>query len=113
MFAHLRRTWGDTTQNITCDMLTLEWHRTPEYGYASKIVLSQPMLEHNTTKFDIDHAVSALNGVAGRDGAAYSAGSWPSDAFAKSDMTNSTCSTLNPEWQHSIEGKALARIAAS
>lgn len=25
-------------QNITCDMLTLEWHRTPEYGYASKIV---------------------------------------------------------------------------
>ena len=69
MFAHLRRTWGDTTQNITCDMLTLEWHRTPEYGYASKIVSSQPMFKHNTMKFDIDHAVSVLNGVAGRDGA--------------------------------------------
>lgn len=71
LFANLRRTWGDTTQNITCDKLTLEWHRTLEYGHACKIVSSQPMFGDDTMKFDVDHAVSVLNCVAAVcDGAA-------------------------------------------
>ena len=71
LFANIRRTWSDTTKNIKCDKLTLEWHRTPEYGHACKIVSSQPMFGDNTMTFDVDHAVSVLNGVAGVcDGAA-------------------------------------------
>jgi len=85
-------------------MLTLEWHRTPEYGYASKIVSSQPMFKHNTMKFDIDHAVSVLNGVAGRDGATPTA---KPKAKAKGKAKGKAKAQMKPQQQAKVTRAAI------